>query len=122
MQVLWGDHAGSFTVRDVLDRLNRRRKELLAYTTVQTMLTILKNKGVVTAEPGPRRAHTFRARLSREEVTTSMVSDLVKRLFGGRVRPLLQHLIEHEELSPDEMQELKEWIETRLDDAPEEPQ
>jgi BlaI family transcriptional regulator, penicillinase repressor len=120
LQVLWGDQGDSFTVRDVLEGVNRGRKPPLAYTTVQTVLTILKDKGVVSVQPGPGRAHVFRALVSQQDVSSTMVSDLVNRLFAGRVQPLLQRLIEDEALSSGELKELKEWIETRLDDAPEE--
>jgi len=118
VQALWSAPDEPLTVRDVLDRLNRSRKKPLAYTTVQTILTILKNKGVVRSQAGAGRAHTFRVRPSREEITTSMVRDLLQRLFGGRARPLLQHLVQHEQLSPAEIQELREWIEGRFDDNP----
>jgi predicted transcriptional regulator len=116
MNTLWSGDT-SFTVREVLERLNRGRKEKLAYTTVQTVLTILKNKRVVSSQPGPGRAHTFRVAVSRENVTTSMVRDLVKRLFGGRVQPLVQRLLEDESLSTGEIEEIKEWIDNRLEDG-----
>jgi predicted transcriptional regulator len=118
VQALWAEPARSLTVREVLERVNQPRKQQLAYTTVLTVLSILKRKGVVRVQAGPGRAHTFRPRLSRSEVTTSMVSDLLDRLFGGRAQPLLQHLIEHEQLSPGEIKEMKQWIDSRLEDDP----
>ena len=49
MEVLWGSK-DSLAVRDVLERLNRRRKPKLAYTTVMTVLSRLAEKEVVTRE------------------------------------------------------------------------
>jgi len=118
MRVLWDSPAEPLTVREVLTHINEGRKKPLAYTTVQTVLMILKDKQVVQVEPGPGRAHTFRALLSRDEVTASMVGDLVDRLFDGSVRPLLHRLVDDESLSTQELQDLKQFIETRLDDAP----
>jgi BlaI family penicillinase repressor len=118
MRVLWDSPDQPLTVRDVLTRINEGRRKPAAYTTVQTVLMILKDKQVVHVEPGPGRAHTFSPLLSREEVTASMVGDLVERLFDGRVRPLIHRLVDDKSLSTQELQDLKEWIEIRIDDAP----
>jgi BlaI family penicillinase repressor len=104
MKALWNSEADELTVREVLERVNQGRKGRLAYTTVQTVLTILKNKRAVSVHPGPGRAHLFRAALAKEDVTTSMVRDLVNRLFGGRVEPLVQRLLEDESLSTREIE------------------
>jgi BlaI family transcriptional regulator, penicillinase repressor len=117
MRALWQNSAQPVTVRDVLVRVNERRDKPLAYTTVQTVLMILKDKKVVEVEPGPGRAHTFRPRFSRDEVTSTMVGDLVDRLFDGRVQPLVERLMEHESMSSAELEDLKRWIELRLDDT-----
>lgn len=115
MRVVW--EAGEpLTVRDVVDRLNADRKRPLAYTTVQTMLTILKAKRVVDAQPGPGRAHRFAARVTREQVSTHMIGDLVDRLFDGKVQPLLLHLVGEEKLSRKDLIGLKNLIQDQLSD------
>lgn len=122
MHVVWGAPDGALTVRDAVDRLNDGRTKPLAYNTVQTMLTILKDKGVVGSSLGAGRAHRFFAKATREQVTTSMVGDLVDRLFQGDVQPLLLQLVGNEQLTREELEELKRRIETQLvddDDAPE---
>lgn len=115
MRVVWG--AGEpLTVRDVVDRLNEGRRKPLAYNTVQTMLTILREKGVVQSKAGEGRAHRFAPRVTRNEVTTSMVGDLVERLFDGNVEPLLVQLVGNESLSRTDLEALKGLIEDQLVD------
>jgi predicted transcriptional regulator len=120
MKILW-DAGRPLTVREVLAGLNAARDKPAAYTTVQTVLMILKDKGAVQVEPGPARAHRFRPRLSRDEVTATMVGDLVERLFDGRVQPLLHRLVGEESLSAAELEDLKRWIESRLGEERESP-
>src|SRR5262245_40014660 len=112
MQVVWGAHPEPLTVREVVERLRGSRKS--AYTTIQTMMGILARKGALASEPGPKRAHHYRARWSRDETTSSMTADFVQRLFGGSVRPLLAELLEQESLSRGELEELKRRIESQL--------
>jgi len=88
----------------------------LAYTSVQTMLNILKKKGVLSSRPGPGRAHEYRSRVSRDQATESMTQDFVQRLFGGDAQPLLAHLLEHESVNRDELEGLKKLIEKELGD------
>ena len=113
MQVVW-ESSKPLTVREVCDRLNRDG-ERFAYTTIQTMMMILKRKGVVSAQTGPGRAHLYRARLTRYQVTKSMLRDFVDRLFGGRSEPLLERLVSDEALSNEQLEDLKRLIESKLD-------
>lgn len=116
MRPVWEARPTPLTAREVVDRLNAGRAKPLAYTTVQTVLKILEEKRVLVSEPGPGRAHHFVARVSREQVSTSMIGDLVDRLFDGEVEPLLVHLVGNERLSRDELLKLRSMIETQLDD------
>ena len=116
MRVVWGAAPDPLTVRDVVERLNQGRRKPLAYNTVQTMLTILKEKGVVEVAQGPGRAHRFRSRVSQKEVSTSMVGDLVERLFDGKVSPLLVQLVGSEAMNRNELEQLKDLIDNQLDD------
>jgi len=117
MRAVWGAAGdGDLTVRDVVERLNGGRARPLAYNTVQTVLNILRDKGVLRVRPGQGRAFVYALRITREHVTTSMVGELVDRLFDGRVQPLLLNLVEREELSREELERLKRLISERLDD------
>jgi predicted transcriptional regulator len=112
MQEVW--EAGEpVTVRDVAERLEARGKRL-AYTTVQTMMNILRRKGALRSRPGPGRALVYRAGISRAEATASMTADFVARLFGGRAEPLLAHLLEHESIDRETLAGLKRAIEEQL--------
>jgi predicted transcriptional regulator len=120
MRGVWGAEAGrGLTVREVADRVNVGRRKELAYNTVQTVLNILRDKRVVRVRAGDGRAHLYQPRVSREQVTTSMVGELVERLFDGDVEPLLLNLVEREELSRAELEKLRRLIDERLDDGAE---
>jgi predicted transcriptional regulator len=119
MQVVWSAHPDALTVREVVAGINEGRRKPLAYNTVQTVLTILKEKGVVRSRAGEGRAFRFTAKRSLEEVSTCMVSDLVERLYAGQVQPLLLRLVESDSLERSELEQLKEIIETQLDDREE---
>jgi len=118
MHVVWTAHPGPLTVREVVERLKGKRKS--AYTTIQTMMGILVRKGALVSEPGPSRAHQYRARWSREETASSMTADFVTRLFRGEARPLMAQLLSHESLSRAELEELKRRIESQLAEEDEE--
>lgn len=117
MRPFWeGDSPLELTVRDAVDRVNAERKKPLAYNTVQTVLNILRDKNVVRTRVGSGRAHFYQPRVSREQITTSMVGELLERLFDGQVEPLLLNLVERESLSRPELERLRRLIDDRLDD------
>jgi predicted transcriptional regulator len=53
MRHLW-EAGGPLTVRDLVERLNRRRQEPLAYTTVMTVMSRLAEKQVLRRERAGR--------------------------------------------------------------------
>jgi predicted transcriptional regulator len=103
MQVVW--QQGKATVRSVYEALNQRRK--VAYTTVLTMMKLLEHKGFLTRDDS-ERTHVYRPRRQKQRVVTAMVNDFVERVFQGASRPLLMHLIEENDLSPEEIEQLAE--------------
>jgi len=117
MRAVWDAGAGPVTVREVADGLNAGRAKPLAYNTVQTMMTILRDKGVLAVVRGGGKAHQYRARLTREEMSRHMTADLVERMFDGRVQPLLLQLIDQGDLDAADLQQLRKWVNERLRDA-----
>ena len=120
MRGVWAGEPEPVRVRDIVTALNRARSKPLAYNTVQTVLTILKDKRIVRLVDGPGRAHYYRARVSRPEVSRHMVRDLIDRLFDGRTQPLLHQLIDEGRLAPRELKELRDWVDAKLRDRGEE--
>ena len=108
LRVLWDE--GPCTVRQVLEHL-RRRSRRPAYTTVQTLLTRLEQKQMVRCDRSGR-AHVFRARVSRERIVRRRLHDLARLLYDGSAGPLVLHLVRHERLRPEELEELQRLLDT----------
>ena len=77
--------------------------------TIQTLLTRLVKKGVLTFTKLGRQ-HLFRARLKEPECVRAASRSFLGRVFDGRVAPFLAHLIEQEELTPAEIDELTQIL------------
>ncbi len=105
MKVVW--RLRSVTVRDVYEALRAKRR--VAYTTVMTMMNILETKGYLKKDTQDR-AYRYRPTRPQRVVITAMVREFVNRVFDGTPRPLLLHLVEQEQLSEDEREELLRLI------------
>ena len=79
MHVLW--ETGPANVMTVQQKLKRE----LAYTTVQTMLNILHKKGKAKRTLKDR-AYFYKPAVSRKQVVSKHVIDVVDRLFGGSAK------------------------------------
>ena len=110
LKTLW-DH-GPATVREVLSHLHEHGRRV-AYTTVQTLLTRLEQKGYATSNKS-ELAYVYRARLTRDRVTRSRLKTLVQQLYDGAAGPLVVQLIRTEQFTTKEIEELQRLID-RLD-------
>lgn len=107
MGVLWA--RGRATAREITDALNGKKREAIAHSTVQTLLRQLENKGAVRHEI-ENRTFVFMPILVENEVAKSATRDLLSRVFGNSVPGLVAHLLENEEISADEMRQLRALI------------
>ncbi len=108
MQVLW--NRGKSTVGEVRESLQPDRK--LAYTTVGTMLAKMEEYGYVThAHCG--RQNIYEAVIREEQVSRSMVNDLVKRLFAGDISQMVCQLLGSNDVTPETLASLKKIIRKR---------
>jgi BlaI family penicillinase repressor len=81
--------------------------------TIKTFLNRLLKKGALRAEHEGRRYQYF-AVLQRADWVDSESHSVLKRLFGGRVAPLVAHFSERQQLSQEDLAELRKLID-RLD-------
>lgn len=96
------------TVADIRDELARRGRDL-AHTTVATLLRILGEKGFVTQTNDDRPFRYLPAR-TYEEVSGSLLGDLVERVFGGSREQLLVRLVENRRLTKQERAVLEDVL------------
>jgi predicted transcriptional regulator len=109
MQVLW--ETGPATVQTVQRQLKRE----LAYTTVQTMLTVLHRKGRVKRTLKDK-AYVYRSAVSCKKFTAHAVRELIDRLFGGSAEGLVINLLQEKRLTPQKLAALHALIEKGDDD------
>ena len=98
MEALWT--LGPCAVREVQEFFPEEGRP--AYTTVQTMLTVLlRKKKVRRTQAG--RGFTYQAAISREGAVGATVTDLVSRMFGGSGEALLMALIDTKQITPEQV-------------------
>src|ERR1700742_3696102 len=87
---------GTCAVREILDSLPAQ--ERVAYTTVQTLVYRLEQKGALRKVKKIGNAQLFEAAIDRSEYRGGLVRDLLD-LFGGSPRMLVSDLLENGKLT-----------------------
>lgn len=90
MKALWDSGGG--TVAEVHELLVERRGNV-AYTTVQTMLNRLEEKGHVRREK-VGRAYTYKPVMKEPAAAKVAVRRVIDRFFGGDPAALATHLVQ----------------------------
>jgi predicted transcriptional regulator len=103
MQVLWD--RGPSVVAEVREGLG----DDLAYTTVLTVLRTLEAKGHVGhTEEG--RGHRYHATVKQKTARDSALRHMTRKLFQGSAELLLTHLVADKNLTPDQLQRMRDLL------------
>jgi BlaI family transcriptional regulator, penicillinase repressor len=102
MRALWDLERAS--VREIQEKLSARKRP--AYTTVQTIIRRMEEKGAVRRLRKIGNALIFEPAITRKSVHGKLISELLQ-LFGGSARPLMAHLAEMGKLSLEDVRELE---------------
>ncbi len=98
MHVFWT--SGQSTAAEIRDRLAVGGRDL-AYTTVATLVRILTEKGFLE-QTNTERPFRYRPVRSFDEVSRSILGDLVERVFRGSREQLLVRLLAERRLTAKE--------------------
>ena len=104
MQVLWRE--GPSNVQAIHSKLQSD----LAFTTVQTVLNVLYQKGRVQRTL-KGRAYEYRPGESKESVLGQAIRDLIGRMFGGSSEELVMSLVKTRQIDPATLLRLSQRIE-----------
>jgi predicted transcriptional regulator len=110
LEVLWRA-PGPVAADDVVTAMDKARD--WSPGTIRTFLARLVKKKAVAAKQDGRR-YLYRPLVRREDYVHAQSRNLIDRLFDGRIAPFITQFSERQDLSREEVEELKRLIE-RLD-------
>ncbi len=105
MEALW--RRSPLSIREIQEAFPK--KEIPAYTTVQTTVYRLEGKKALRRVRKIGNAHIFEPVLSRKAALRRLVDDFLG-LFGGRTQPVMAQLIESGKLTLDDVQEAEKTL------------
>jgi len=104
LSVLW-EH-GQLSLSEVHERIGRD----VGYTTIQTRLNRLFDKGWVQRTKTGKQPTQYAALIEPDQVRETQLDLFVEKVAQGSVVPLVAHLVQGASLTRDELTELKQLI------------
>src|SRR6266850_7354465 len=105
MDALWT--RGASSIREIQEAFPERNRP--AYTTVQTTVYRMERKKVLRRVKKISNAHIFEAVISRHAAQRRLIDELLD-LFGGRIQPVMAHLVESGKLTLDDVREAEKSV------------
>ena len=105
LSIVW--EKGEASSKDVYEEIRKKRET--AYTTIMTMMGILRDKKFLEYRK-EGRAYIYKALKNPSDVKSNLLKDTLNRVFKGSRIELIQNLISDEEISLSEIDELKKMI------------
>jgi BlaI family transcriptional regulator, penicillinase repressor len=106
MDAVW--ELGKASIREVQENLPEKRRP--AYTTVQTIMNRLEEKGALRRVRKIGNAFIFEAIITRKTAYQRLIDDLLS-LLGGSIHPLMSHLVESRKLKLEDLKEAEDALE-----------
>ena len=109
MNELWDDSPA--TVKQVLERLQAIKP--MAYSTVLTMMRILREKGFLRSE-GQGKADLYSPTISREDAGRRSLGEVIESFFSGSAEALVSQLLNNQSLSDEELKSIRSELNKTL--------
>lgn len=109
MRVIWS--RGACSANELIDAL-RDKDQSWHPKTVKTYLTRLVNKQALHFRKDGR-AYVYSALVTEQQCVEAASESFLERVFGGSLKPMLAHFVEHDKLSAAEIRELKQLLEEK---------
>ena len=106
MEAVWSI-GGEPTIRDVLEFAFPKGEK--AYTTVQTMMNILVNKGLLQSEK-IGLVNFYTPIKTRDEIVNIELSNVVSKFFKGSAPALTHHLITSKDFTQEDIKAIKKLL------------
>lgn len=104
---------GEATVKQVRKRILESRE--VAYTTIMTVMKNLAEKGYLKYRK-EGVTYVYSPAQEPDSVRSNLVKELIKKVFKGSPKELVQTLVESEDLNKKDLSEIKRMIDQMEDD------
>lgn len=108
LNALWKLGAGS--IREIQEELPEASRP--EYTTVQTVIYRLEEKGAVRRMKKIGNAHIFEPVVTRQSAFANLIDDFIG-VLGGSAEPLVAHLVETGRISSGELKQIEKLLKER---------
>jgi predicted transcriptional regulator len=105
LQLLW--KFGPCSVRFIHEKLADQRD--IGYTTTLKIMQIMNEKGI-TMRDTSSRTHIYNANVQEETTKGNLLKGFLKTTIDGSTRNLVLHALGNNEISDDELEEIKALI------------
>lgn len=112
LKVLW--ERSPLPVREVRVALADGGRELAHTSVITTLGVMVRKKYLRRTKRG--NAYLFTPRITREEVSDGMLSDIVRRVFDGSTTALMASLFNASDVDRDEIRELRRLIDQKAEE------
>lgn len=109
MQLLWSN--GPLFVRDMLAFMPEPKPH---FNTVSTFVRILEEKGFISHETFGK-SYRYKAVISEEGYRNKNLKVLMNKFFNNSAKKLVSTLVEENDLSADDLQELMDLVNKKSD-------
>lgn len=103
---------GEATVKDVRKRILEKRE--VAYTTIMTVMKNLTEKGYLKYRKDGV-TYVYSPAQEPESVRSNLIGDLLKKVFKGSPKEMVQALVKSDDLTADDLSEIKKMIDQMED-------
>ena len=110
LKILWEESPQP--VRQIRDVLAESGRDIAHTSVITTLNTMVKKRLLTRKKEG--KAFLFSPRITREQVSRSVLGDVVNRVFDGSAKSVLMGLFKHSDIHPDELKELRKLIDQRM--------
>ena len=101
-------------------QLELEKKTAWTYSTVRTLMDRMVVKGLLTAEK-VRNLTTYRSAVTRQQAQKGELLYALKHAFNGALTPMVQCLLEGNDLSATDLSELESLIKAKKAEARKQP-
>ena len=106
MKVVWAQ--GPCSAGDIIEALMQGDPSWHP-KTVKAFLNRLVRKGALAFRK-EGRAYLYHAAAKQEDCVDAASRSFLERVFGGSLKPMLAHFVEHQQLAPEEIRELRRLL------------